>query len=148
MSIEDYCKQELNDKRPILFINAKAEYVKKCKINLTSPKFEYFRDIVCSNFPQFYFPGVTFSVKKNNNKNQKETHTHTQYNTEFFLIRPKESMYFYTAQWLPNLRLILNLRPKRAPKQMCPGNPHGQGGKEKGESQLSLECLPHFVLIR
>lgn len=27
MSIEDYCKQELNDKRPILFIVAKAEYV-------------------------------------------------------------------------------------------------------------------------
>lgn len=27
MSIEDYCKQELNDKRPILFIIAKAEYV-------------------------------------------------------------------------------------------------------------------------
>jgi hypothetical protein len=26
MSIEDYCKQELNDKRPVLFINAKAEY--------------------------------------------------------------------------------------------------------------------------
>ena len=41
MSIEDYCKQELNDKRPILFINAKAEYVKKCRINLTSLHFEY-----------------------------------------------------------------------------------------------------------
>lgn len=27
MSIEDYLKQELNDKRPILFIIAKAEYV-------------------------------------------------------------------------------------------------------------------------
>ncbi|XP_022325530.2 armadillo repeat-containing protein 3-like isoform X1 [Crassostrea virginica] len=27
MSIEDYCKQELNDKRPILFINAKADPV-------------------------------------------------------------------------------------------------------------------------
>ncbi|XP_062608563.1 armadillo repeat-containing protein 3-like isoform X1 [Saccostrea cucullata] len=27
MSIEDYCKQELNDKRPVLFINAKADPV-------------------------------------------------------------------------------------------------------------------------
>lgn len=36
MSIEDYLKQELNDKRPILFIIAKAEYVTSKPINLMS----------------------------------------------------------------------------------------------------------------
>ena len=60
MSIEDYCKQELNDKRPILFINAKAEYVKKCKINLTNPNFEYLGILFVQISPSFIFLELHF----------------------------------------------------------------------------------------